>query len=262
VDRDTTLKIKRLEYNRAGAWRSRSFYVMAGRIFARVGEHFGQDSKMNVYTPACVAAVRGTRFSVTVDAERQQTRTVCGDGRVQVTGFNGAATYVGTTGDARCQAGAGPSRPVVAPMADLRSFQHASLNEIIRPEPWHTLLGLTVTQLLDAPLSILGVGKCSWFIGSIDAARRARTQSALRLIQANLEGDTSYPLWIDPATLAQLKIVDPGAVPRILNSFDGAALESYWSNGRTYLITARSRDRKRTRYELTVSVIREAADQS
>lgn len=262
VDFNTAFRIKRLEYNRAAGWRTRSLYLMAGRIFARVGENFGKESKFTVFTPACVAAVRGTRFSVTVPREGTQARTVCGDGAVVVQGFTGQSTSVTPATQSDCVPGGVPAAPSGIPRAEMTVFAHPSLNQIIRPEPWYTLIGLTFTQALDAPLNILGIGKCSWFVGSIDTARRSRTQSALHLIQVNMEGEYRYPLWVNPATLAELKIEDPGAVPRILNSFDGGALESYWSDGRIYRITVRARDRKRTRYELTPSDIRIATDQS
>ncbi len=262
IDFNTAFRIKRLEYNRAAAWRTRSIYLMFGRVFARVGENFGRDSKFTVYTPACVAAVRGTRFSVVVPRDGTRARTVCGDGAVAVQGFTGQSTFVTPATAAECQPGGAPQRPTGVPQAEMTAFAHPSLNQIIRPEPWYTLIGLTFTQTLDAPLNILGIGKCSWFVGSIDTARRSRAQSALHLIQVNMEGEYRYPLWVNPATLAELKIEDPGAVPRILNSFDGGALETYWSDGRVYRITARARDRKRTRYELTPSYIRVAPDQT
>lgn len=262
VDFNTAFRIKRLEYNRAAAWRTRSVYLMFGRLFARVGENFGRDSNFTVYTPACVAAVRGTRFSVVVPPDGTKARTVCGDGAVVVRGFTGQATFVAPATASECLPGGAPERPSDVPRRELSAFGHPSLNQIIRPEPWYTLIGLTFTQTLDAPLNILGIGKCSWFVGSIDTARRSRAQSALHLIQVNMEGEYRYPLWVNLATLAELKIEDPGAVPRILNSFDGGALETYWSDGRVYRITARARDRKRTRYELTPSYIRVAPDQT
>ena len=42
LDSNTTLKVKLLEYHRGGAWRSRNFMVLAGRIFARV-RHFSKE---------------------------------------------------------------------------------------------------------------------------------------------------------------------------------------------------------------------------
>lgn len=262
LDSNTTLKVKLLEYNRGGAWRSRNFMVLAGRIFARVGENFGKDSKMNVYTPACVAAVRGTRFSVAVEPDGKTVHTVCNDGTVEVRGFNGRSAYVRNGADTTARPGQTPAVPVTAPATELYAFRHASMNTIIRTDPWYIQMGLTVTQTLDAPLTILGIGKCSWAVGAADFARRSRAMEAMRLIRANLEGDTTYPYWVNPATLEELGIKEPGAVRRILQSFDGAALETYWSDGQRYYISARARDRKRTRYELQMSIISEAKNQN
>ena len=64
------------------------------------------------------------------------------------------------------------------------------------------------------------------------------------------------------ATLEELGIVEPGAAKRILRTLDGAALESYWSDGRQYRITVRARDKKRTRYEMDIAGIRESQNQN
>lgn len=261
MDAGTEMKIKLLEYSRGGQWRSRSFFLNAGRIFTRIGENFGHNSQLRVYTPACVAAARGTRFSVTADPAANAARTVCSDGTVEVQGFNGARMYVGQTGDSTATAGQSPSLPVAAPAADLSGFRSASLNEVIAPDPWYKLAELTLTQTLNAPLTLLGVGKCSWWAGSLDAARRSACEDALGKIRINLEGDTSYPLWVNPATLAELSIKEPGGVDHILRNFDGAAIETYRSDGQRFYISARARDRGRTRYELDQSMIRRADNQ-
>lgn len=261
MDGGSQLKVKLLEYSRGGRWRSRSFLLQAGRIYARVSENFGSGSELRVYTPACVAAARGTRFAVSADPAQNTARTVCGDGVVEVVGFNGERMFVRQTGDCSARAGQTPTLPVVASGAELRSFGHASLNEIVRPEPWYKLAELTMTQLLNAPLTLLGVGKCSWWAGSLDAARRSACVEGLRKIQVNLEGETSYPLWVNPATLAELHIVEEGGVAHILKNFDAAAIETYRSNGQRYQITVRARDRAKTRYELIATVIRKAANQ-
>ena len=50
-------------------------------------------------------------------------------------------------------------------------------------------------------------------------------------------------------------------VQNVLKSFDGAAIESYWSDGKRFFITARARDKHKTRYELDQTVIRRAENQ-
>lgn len=262
VDSSSALKVKLLEYHRGGAWRSRSFYLQAGRIFAHVGENFGKDSRMNVYTPACVAAVRGTRFAVAVDPANKQATTVCNDGTVSLRGFNGQEAWVRGGTASGAVAGRSPAAPQTVGAADLTPFQHASMNTIVRTEPWYILLGLTVNQTLDGPLTILGIGRCSWAVGAADFARRTQAMESLRLIRANLEGDATFAPWVNPATLEELGIVEPGAAKRILRTLDGAALESYWSDGRQYRITVRARDKKRTRYEMDIAGIRESQNQN
>ena len=209
-----------------------------------------------------MAAARGTRFSVAADPGTKYARTLCNDGTVEVRGFNGGRMFVQRTGECYARAGESPTLPRAAPAAELVPFQQQSLNEIIRPEPWYELTELTLTQLLDAPLTLLGVGKCSWWAGALDAARRSACQESLRKISVNLEGETNYPYWVNPATLQELGIQEPGGVHQLLKAFDAAAIESYRSDGRTYLVTARARDRARTRYEMDPVGTRKSQDQS
>lgn len=260
VDENSDLYIKLLEYHRGGRWRSRSFYLMAGRIIARISQNFGADSNFRVYTPACVAAARGTRFSVRVEASGQAQATV-GEGVVEVQGFRGQRVWVRQRGATQLRAGAAPAMPTYAAPAELSVFRSRSMIEYIPPEPWYKIAEMTLTQVLDAPLTILGIGKCSWALGAADFARRAAAQEALRKIFLNLEGDMNYPLWVNPATLRELNIQEEGGVEMILKNFDGGALESYWSDGRNFRITARARDRQRTRYELDMRGVHKAENQ-
>ena len=126
------------------------------------------------------------------------------------------------------------------------------LTKPLPPELWLETFELPVTQLLDAPLRILGIGKSSWGVGSADFARRAKALEGLRLIHVNIEGATTYPEYVNPATLEQLGIPQQSA-DRILTAFHGDALELYrqLSDPRGFIIFARGRDKKRTLYKLT-----------
>ena len=261
LDAQADLRIKLLEYHRGGKWRSRSFLLNSGRLIARITGNFGKESEMRVYTPACVAAARGTRFSVSADAAGAAARTVVGDGVVEVQGFTGKRMFVRGRGDCSAVAGGSPTQPAFAPAADLNAFRSRSMVQIVRTDPWYKQAELTITQTLDAPLTILGIGKCSWAVGAADFARRAGAQEALRKIHVNLEGDTNFPLWVNPATLKELGIQEQGGVDSLLKSFDGAAIESYWSDGKRFQITARGRDRHKTRYQLDASGVHRAENQ-
>lgn len=63
----------------------RQLFMPAGRIFLRIKESTGQDSKFEIQTPSAVSAARGTRFRVSVDQENV-TRTEVLDGSVGVKG--------------------------------------------------------------------------------------------------------------------------------------------------------------------------------
>lgn len=260
LDANASMRIKLLEYHRGGQWRSRSIFLTSGRLLARITENFGKDSELRIYSPGCVAAARGTRFSITADAAGQA-RTVVGDGLVEVKGFTGTRMFVRDRGDCTTQAGGNPSQPAYAPPQDLTDFRSRSMVQIVRTDPWYKQAELTITQALDAPLTILGIGKCSWAVGAADFARRASAQEALRKIHVNLEGDMNFPLWVNPATLKELSIQEEGGVESILKNFDGAAIESYWSDGKRFQIVARARDRHKTRYQLDAAGVRKSDNQ-
>jgi len=198
---DSRLVVKMIEYSRGGAWRGRSFFLSMGRIWARVSPRFGERSEMRVYTPSSVAAVRGTTFSVYQPARGQATTIQCAEGMVGAVGFRGAPiTVLANTGTS-----IGPGQAAGA-VYRLSSSEWGSLDltKPIPPEYWLKTFELTLTQLLDAPLTILGIGKCSWGVGSADFARRAATQEGLRLLHQHLEGDVAYPQYVNPATLAEV----------------------------------------------------------
>lgn len=252
LDQETQLVVRLMEYSRGGRWRSRSFYLAVGRMWARVGPNFGEKSEMKVYTPSAVAAVRGTQYAVSYDSRARSTGIMCNDGYVTAEGFRGAGTWVGQGGQTVVPYGAPPETPDwMAPEAR-QTFAQTDLNKPIPPELWVKTFTLTVTQTLDAPLSILGIGKCSWAVGSADFARRTAALEQLRRIMALIEGYPRYPEFINPATLEGLDIPYDEA-RRILKAFHGDALLRYepGDGGRTYRIIAEARDKRRTRYLLT-----------
>ena len=252
LDQDTQLAVRLMEYSRGGRWRSRSFYLAVGRMWARVGPNFGEESEMKVYTPSAVAAVRGTQYAVTYDARARSTGIMCNDGYVTAEGFTGAGTWVGQGGQTVVSYGAPPRAPEWMPADARQTFAQTDLHKPIPPELWLKTFTLTVTQTLDAPLSILGIGKCSWAVGSADFARRTAALEQLRRIMALIEGYPRYPDFINPATLEGLDIPYDEA-RRMLKAFHGDALLRYepGDGGRTYQITVEARDKRRTRYLLT-----------
>ena len=109
-----------------------------------------------------------------------------------------------------------------------------------------------LNHLLNAPLTILGIGKCGWAFGAIDAARGTAALEALRRLQIHLEGTVNYPAYVNPATLEEL------CLPwrdrwQILQQLDGRALALYQvgQGGRDYLLYARASNIKRTLYRVT-----------
>lgn len=253
LDYNTVFVVRLLEYSRGGRWRSRSFFLTAGRMWARVGENFGAKSEQRVHTPTAVAAVRGTQYAVIYDTRQRQTRIQCNDGYVTAEGFTGKGSWVGQGGETTVTYGRPPSTARWMKVGDKATFAQGILNRPIPPELWLKTAELTITQTLDAPLSILGIGKASWARGAADIARRTATMEQLRRIQQLLEGSETYPMIVNPATLEELRMISPAEAQRLLKAFDGNALVRYEAlqGGRNYRITVRARDKKRTVYELT-----------
>jgi hypothetical protein len=247
LDQNTVFGVRMLEYSRGGAWRGRSFYLFMGRVWSRVGPNFGRDSQMKVYTPSAVAAVRGTQYAVTVDPGTQTTTVQTNEGYVTTEGFSGQALWVGQGGQSSVGYGAPPAQPSWMAADATSTFGQAALNKPIKPRSWLDTTLLAITQTLDAPLTILGIGKCSWGVGSADYARRTAAMEGLRYIMQFMEGHERYPGFVNPATLRELSIPDRDA-QRILKNFDGGALLKFmpWEGGRGYRILVRARDKQRT----------------
>ncbi|MCD6361359.1 MAG: FecR domain-containing protein [Armatimonadetes bacterium] len=243
-------RVRLLEYHRGGQWRSRAFTLLAGRMWARVSKKFGPESRCKIHTPSSVAAVRGTKFYVMYDPASKTTQIACNEGAVRVDGFRGKPATIAAGAETTCSYGAPPAgRKQLQP--DLaQSFGLPPLNQEIKPDPWLKTMELKLTSILDLPLTILGIGKCSWAVGAADFARRTTAMEALRRIHTSIEGYSSYPEFVDPYTFAELAFRPEDAL-RVLKNFDGAALVKYDKVGDGFVMYARARDRNRTPFRLT-----------
>lgn len=242
-------EIRLLEYSRGGRWRSRSFRLLGGQIFAKVSKYFGSESDLRVYTPSAVAAVRGTQFSLAYDDASKTAGLVCIDGQVTYAGWAGTPVLVNPGQESVAQYGAPPSNPAAAEPSKIVPFSAAAMIPD-KSTPFLKRVELTVTAWLDLPLSVLGIGRCSWGVGAAEYARRAAAMESLRLIHQHLEGATEYPSFVDPCTLRELGIPEPQA-KRLLSVFSGGSIERYIGFGQTFVLYARARDKRRTLYKLT-----------
>jgi hypothetical protein len=247
---NTTFEVRVLEYSRGGRWRARSFRLLGGQVWAKVSKYFGPGSDLRVYTPAAVAAVRGTQFSVAYDPDRQQAAVVCNDGLVALAGWRGGVKAVAPGYRASCAYGFEPAPPQTAEKEEFTGFGLAALQRPDVPEHWLKRAELWVTYVLDLPLSVLGIGRCSWGVGAADYARRAAAMEALRLIHIHLEGFTEYPPFVDPVTLRELGLPAKYA-QRIASALYGGAIERYYALPHGFVLYGRARDKRRTLYKLT-----------
>jgi hypothetical protein len=252
VEPSSIMAIKLLEYNRGAAWRARSFYLKVGTLLTHVSGHFGHQSEWKVYTPSSVAAVRGTVFSVTQERATDTSQVACDEGVVAVRGFTGDPVYVTASAACTVPLGGPANKP-----AWMQAQEQAPFGNTILWQPPPNASKLQrfeygVNQFLNAPLNILGIGKCGWALGAVESTRRSAAMEALRRLQQQLEGNGQYPAYLNLATLEELNM-DPQARQQILDQLYGNALDSYTpvEGGRDYLIYARARDKDRTAYKLT-----------
>lgn len=247
----SSMTVKLLEYNRGAAWRSRAFYVKVGTVWAKVSQNFGKGSTMKVYTPSSVAAVRGTTFYVYQARSGAESEIACAEGEVRVRGFTGVPVYLSQGAVANVTRGRPPNRPAWMSTRETESFMNSVL---WRPPPNASKLQVfeyAINQFLNAPLNILGIGKCGWALGAVDSTRRSAAMEAMRRLQIHLEGNAEYPAYVNPATLEELGL-DWLARKQILDQLYGNAIDRYIpASGRDYTIYARARDKNRTALKLT-----------
>jgi hypothetical protein len=265
VGPEAQMTVRLLEYNRGGAWRSRAFYLKVGQIWATVSHNFGHGSEMKIYTPASVAAVRGTVFAMNQDRDGQKCDLACADGTVRASGLVGLPTNV--PAGTRCSIERGQPAPL--PTLYTRDEQQAlgfGYGALWEPPPGASRLQTdeyAVCQFLNAPMTILGLGKCGWAFGAIDATRRSAALEALRRLNLHLSGTAEFPPVLNIATLEELNLA-PQERDEILNQFDGCALTRYIAinGGKDFIIYARARDVARTMYKLTqIGVERVSAEE-
>jgi ferric-dicitrate binding protein FerR (iron transport regulator) len=262
MEPDTEMVVRLLEYNRAGKWRMRSLYVKAGKIINGISPEFGQDSEFRVYTPTCVAAVRGTVFYVEQDPYGQEGQVACYEGTVSTRGHSGFGVSV-TPGDvAYVPRGGQPDAYAAQEIGQEPDFGVGALWE---PPPGAGPLQrfeYGVTYMLNAPLNILGIGKAGWALGTLDAARRTTCQTALSKLNNYFYSAREIPDYLDPATLQPLRI-DPKMRRAILEEFHGGAISFYETQPRTrsFTLYVRARDRNRTLYKLTSAGVQKATPQ-
>jgi hypothetical protein len=206
---------------------------------------------MKVYTPSSIAAVRGTTFSV-YQEHKGRSDILCARGTVEAQGFKGRPQLLGPNSGSSMMEGTAAEAPEGLPSQAANSFRQGPLFQEI-PEPhWLKTMEMTITQTLDAPLQILGIGKASWGVGAYNYTRRAAVQEQLRRIHILLEGTAAYPDYVNPATLKELGLPDE-ETRRMISVFNGEAIELYrqLQAGRDFVIFARAKDPSRTVYKLT-----------
>ncbi len=258
---NSQLTVELLEYNRAGMWRGRAFSLGVGHMWARISPKFGSNSRCRLHTPSSVAAVRGTRFYMGYDAEARETQISCRDGAVRVDGFRGRPTQVGGGATTSVSYGNAPTRQQVMDRQTATTFaQQPALDREIHRDPWLKRMEMRLTNILDLPLSVLGIGKSSWALLAADAARRTAAIKALQTIHTSIEGYPSYPEFVDPFTLRELDFRRQDAL-RVLRNFDGHAIEKYQRSGQGFVIWARARDKNRTPFMLNAYGVQQITEE-
>ncbi len=247
---NTRFQVHLLEYNRGGMWRGRSFTLLAGQMWASVSEKFGADSRCKVHTPSSVAAVRGTKFYVMYDPNNKLTQVACNQGGVRVDGFRGRPSGVIEGSTTTVGYGKPPEQRMKMDPGTRGTFAQGPLNQEVKPDGWLKTMEFKLTNILDLPLTVLGIGKAGWAVGATESARRTAAMEALRRIHTSIEGYPDYPDFVDPYTLAELAFRPEDAL-RVLKNFDGCCIEKYDRLSNGFVIYARARDKARSPYKLT-----------
>lgn len=252
VGPESLMSVKLLEYNRGGAWRMRAFYLKVGQIWAKVTPNFGEDSQLKVYTPSSVAAVRGTTFSVWQSQSGDRSKAACAEGALWASGFRGYPQQVWQGVSSEIERGKTAETPVNLSPAERAGFGQGVLWQPPPGASWLQKFEYGIMQFLNAPLTILGIGKCGWAFGAIDSTRRSAHMEALRRLRIHLEGAVTYPAYVNPATLEELGLPWKDRW-QILQQCHGYAIERYipLQGGRDFEVYARARDKARTLFKLT-----------
>ncbi len=251
VKGDSEVAVRGLDYNRGAQYRDHAFAVRRGHLLGSVGERFGADSELTVTTPGAVAAVRGTTFLVSYDAQQKNSYAACKQGAMSVTG-NGVQWQPVASGqlravDARGAVYGGQELP--APVAQ-EFLAEGELNLPPSKDPFLRRIEGGLNRALDPVLSVLGIGRSSWGVLAGNRARMEAARLAARDIFTLLEGMTELPERVDLTTLDGLGLV-PTRRDQMLQQLAGNRLEGYLSNGRDYVLLLRGKDRDRTRYLVT-----------
>jgi len=130
------------------------------------------------------------------------------------------------------------------------TFAQGPLNQEVKPDGWLKTMELKLTNILDLPLTVLGIGKAGWAVGATESARRTAAMKALQLIHTSIEGYPDYPDFVDPYTLEELAFRPEDAL-RVLKNFDGCCIEKYDRLSNGFVMYARARDKARSPYKLT-----------
>ena len=244
---DTTLEVRLIEYNRGGGWRDRSIALRSGQCWTTAGPGFGNGSELKVHTPSVVAAVRGSTISVAHDAISQVSRVCCSEGEVLIWGRIGSVSLSAGT-ESSAVAGGPPA--MAATIGEDAAGEFARHTELRVPPAKNPLLRRVESDLnrfLDPLLTVLGIGRCSWGVGSSNSARRTGALESMRRIHTALQSFSTFPETLNPTTLEELGL-GADVAKRTVASFRGNAIDSYECDepASAFRVTARAKDRAST----------------
>lgn len=243
----TTLEVRLIEYNRGGGWRDRSIALRAGQCWATVGPGFGSGSELKVHTPSVVAAVRGSTISVTHDATSQISRVCCSEGEAEVSGRIGSVSLSAGTESSAMAGGPPAMAATIGPDAADEFARHNELRVPPARNPMLRRVESGLNRFLDPLLTVLGIGRCSWGVGSSNSARRTAALESMRQIHTALQSFSTFPETLNPTTLEELGL-SSDVSERTVANFRGNAIDSYECDepASTFRVTARAKDRAST----------------
>ena len=282
----TSLVLRYNGFDRPSGARYRRIDLAGGRIWAHVARFASADSTFTVNTPAALAGVKGTRFSVVVYAHTGDARLPDGATYFSVLDGDVSVAVPGTTAITVLHAGEEalaipnmttspvPSRMNAAEVAEWRRQSNDPTE--VTADIDHTLLRQLTQfseQFVVRPIAIVASGLHITSISgeaSNDTAEAAydgrayvhaiaaasALQKALEVANDPTDG---YPTHVGLADLAGLNLKPEGA-SRILKSVDANRLISYQKMTNSYVLYLRAHPPLGTLFEVTPESIREVND--
>jgi len=241
-----------------GGKRDRTFHLLSGSAFARVGPYFGPRSHTLICTPNGIAASRGAGFMISYDPTANQTLVDVIQGTVAFRTSGGRVALSGTNRGTAAGNGTPIPSSIDYKSREVMKAIQARLQKLESPPNVFRKSEGLLLGLVDPVFRVVGLTPNGWNFFDSDGSRRGQTVAALKHLQQELTGESASPDTLNCATLAEMQQTDDKMRQDILRAFADNIIDSYQKTGvNSFTIRVRSRDGNSTPYQLTSGGVRE-----